>query len=113
MDDFSLIDVMDANNLPLKNRVNREGYYVPWEEAGPACSLALKENDSLLIPSEPLEEGEQYRFHFDMSRCVGCQCCVVACNEQNNNPASVNWRRVGEIEGGIYPNTKRFHLSMI
>ena len=47
-----------------------------------------------------------------MSKCVGCQCCVVACNEQNNNPASVNWRRVGEIEGGVYPDTKRHHLSM-
>ncbi len=103
---------MDANNLPLKNRVNKEGYYVPGKEAGPACSLAVRESESVLIPSEPLKEGEQYRFHFDMSRCVGCQCCVVACNEQNNNPAGVNWRRVGEIEGGVYPNTKRFHLSM-
>jgi formate dehydrogenase iron-sulfur subunit len=47
-----------------------------------------------------------------MSRCVGCNCCVVACNEQNNNPAGVNWRRVGEIEGGTYPHAKKHHLSM-
>lgn len=92
--EISLIDVMDAYGLPLKNRVNKEGHYAP------------------LIPSEPLKEGEQYRFHFRMDRCVGCQCCVVACNEQNNNPSTVNWRRVGEIEGGVYPDTKRFHLSM-
>ena len=112
MKDFSLVDVMDANNLPLKNRVNEKGYYAPGEDPVAACSLAMVENEALLIPSEPLKEGEQYRFHFDMSRCVGCQCCVVACNEQNNNPSSVNWRRVGEIEGGVYPDTKRFHLSM-
>lgn len=59
-----------------------------------------------------LQPGEQYRFHFDMTKCIGCKCCVVACNEQNGNPSTINWRRVGEIEGGWYPNTKRFYLSM-
>ena len=54
---------------------------------------------SLLRP----QAGEQYRFHFDMTKCIGCKCCVVACNEQNGNPAAINWRRVGEIEGGDYP----------
>jgi formate dehydrogenase iron-sulfur subunit len=47
-----------------------------------------------------------------MARCIGCKCCVVACNEQNGNPANINWRRVGEIEGGWYPETRRFYLSM-
>ncbi len=65
-----------------------------------------------LIPERALEAGEQYRFHFDMTKCIGCKCCVVACNEQNGNPSALNWRRVGEIEGGHYPNTERYHLSM-
>ncbi len=65
-----------------------------------------------LIPSRPLAEGEQYRFHFDMTKCIGCRCCVVACNEQNGNPAELNWRRVGEVEGGYYPHTQRHYLSM-
>src|SRR5690242_6299876 len=65
-----------------------------------------------LIPARPLEAGEQYRFHFDMRKCIGCKCCVVACNEQNGNPAAITWRRVGEIEGGHYPNTHRHYLSM-
>ncbi len=65
-----------------------------------------------LIPERPLQSGEQYRFHFDMTKCIGCKCCVVACNEQNGNPAAINWRRVGEIEGGHFPNTQRHHLSM-
>ena len=47
-----------------------------------------------------------------MTQCIGCKCCVVACNEQNGNPANINWRRVGEIEGGFYPNTQRLHISM-
>jgi Fe-S-cluster-containing dehydrogenase component/DMSO reductase anchor subunit len=47
-----------------------------------------------------------------MTQCIGCKCCVVACNEQNGNPAEIQWRRVGEIEGGIYPDTMRHYLSM-
>ena len=80
----------------------------------PAPSRAERglEGKSPLIPDIPLEDGQQYRFHFDMSKCVGCKCCEVACAEQNNNPAHVSWRRVGEIEGGTYPHTQRLHLSM-
>jgi DMSO reductase iron-sulfur subunit len=71
-----------------------------------------------MLPSVPLTPnrqplpGEQYRFHLDMTQCIGCKCCVVACNEQNGNPAEIQWRRVGEIEGGIYPDTLRHYLSM-
>jgi hypothetical protein len=37
---------------------------------------------------------------------------VVACNEQNGNPASINWRRVGEVQGGFYPHSSQSYLSM-
>ena len=68
---------------------------------------------SLLNMTVPtLSPGEQYRFHFDMTRCIGCRCCEVACNEQNGNSADVTWRRVGEIEGGNFPHVRRFHISM-
>ncbi|MGD9969399.1 MAG: DmsC/YnfH family molybdoenzyme membrane anchor subunit [Sulfuricurvum sp.] len=56
--------------------------------------------------------GEQYRFHFDATKCVGCRCCEVACNEQNNNPSEVKWRRVGEMEGGSFPETLTLFNSM-
>ncbi len=65
-----------------------------------------------LMPPRALAPGEQYRFHFDMTKCIGCKCCVVACNEQNGNPAAINWRRVGELEGGHYPYVQRHYLSM-
>jgi ferredoxin len=64
------------------------------------------------MPDRAPRDGEQYRFHVDMSVCIGCKCCVVACNEQNGNPAPINWRRVGEIEGGWFPATSRSYLSM-
>lgn len=65
-----------------------------------------------LVPQRAPQPGEQYRFHFDMSKCIGCRCCEVACAEQNGNAMERNWRRVGEIEGGSYPFTQRFYLSM-
>jgi DMSO reductase iron-sulfur subunit len=66
----------------------------------------------LLIPDRPLEPGEQYRFHFNMTKCIGCRSCEIACNEQNGNPTEIRWRRIGEIEGGAYPDTSRHYLSM-
>lgn len=65
-----------------------------------------------LIPERALLPGEQYRFHFDMTKCIGCRSCEVACNEQNGNPANLRWRRIGEIEGGAWPDTSRHYLSM-
>jgi DMSO reductase iron-sulfur subunit len=78
----------------------------------PARAARGLDGPSSLIPKIPLQDGEQYRFHFDMSKCIGCKCCEVACAEQNNNPAHVSWRRVGEVEGGVFPHTQRLHLSM-
>jgi Fe-S-cluster-containing dehydrogenase component/DMSO reductase anchor subunit len=60
----------------------------------------------------PLRAGEQYRFAFDMGACVGCHSCEAACAEQNGLPPGTAWRRVGEIEGGDFPHTRRLHLSM-
>ena len=59
-----------------------------------------------------LDAGEQYRFGFDMNACIGCHSCEVACAEQNGLPDGTTWRRVGEIEGGDHPDTRRFNLSM-
>ena len=59
-----------------------------------------------------LKSGEQYRFVFDATACVGCHCCEVACNEQNANPDDIKWRRVGEMEAGVFPDTLQLFNSM-
>ena len=70
------------------------------------------------LPSDPrpellaLDAGEQYRFGFSMSACIGCHSCEVACAEQNGLPEGIVWRRVGEVEGGTFPDTQRLQLSM-
>jgi DMSO reductase iron-sulfur subunit len=90
----------------------QENPFVILAHSPAAHPEALARRQSPLIPKIPLQDGEQYRFHFDMSKCIGCKCCEVACAEQNNNPADISWRRVGEMEGGVYPNTQRLYLSM-
>jgi len=60
----------------------------------------------------PLDAGEQYRFSFAMESCIGCHSCEVACAEQNDTPIDVAWRKVGELESGAFPMTRRFNLSM-
>jgi formate dehydrogenase iron-sulfur subunit len=96
--------------LPLLIRAERGGDQFLLT---PASGSAQKRLPPIsLIPDRLPLPGEQYRFHLDMTQCIGCKCCVVACNEQNGNPADIQWRRVGEIEGGVYPDTMRHYLSM-
>jgi formate dehydrogenase iron-sulfur subunit len=84
-----------------------------WVQGPPSPIRGFGERSSTArMPDRAPDAGEQYRFHVDMGACIGCKCCVVACNEQNGNPASINWRRVGEIEGGWFPATSRSYLSM-
>jgi formate dehydrogenase iron-sulfur subunit len=92
--------------LPLLERTSSDDPRFTLTTCGAPASASSR------IPGHAPEAGEQYRFHFDMAKCIGCKCCEVACNEQNNNPAEIRWRRVGEIEAGDYPFTKRFHLSI-
>ncbi|MBO0910364.1 MAG: dimethyl sulfoxide reductase anchor subunit [Acidobacteria bacterium] len=105
------------SSLPLIERAREDGITFllncPISD-GPEDRLDRAESNpaEARIPQRALNPGEQYRFHFDMTRCIGCKCCVVACNEQNGNPADVHWRRVGELEGGWYPDAQRFYLSM-
>jgi len=96
-------------SLLLLDRARKGHPQYRLSDGAPACHYG---DSADLIPTRPPDAGEQYRFHFDMSKCIGCRCCEVACSEQNDNPIERNWRRVGEIEGGSYPFTQRFYLSM-
>lgn len=101
--------------LPLLERAQTgDNAFCLTTEAKPADGVVASlcgVGSNIALPASP-GPGEQYRFHFDMTKCIGCKCCVVACNEQNGNPADILWRRVGEIEGGTYPDTLRHYLSM-
>lgn len=51
------------------------------------------------------------RFHFRMDLCMGCHACEVACSEQNGLPVDTQWRRVGEVQAGTFPDTRSFFIS--
>jgi len=102
--------------LPLLTRVTEDGVTYPLTKRPSAPMVPRRAGSPVPLaermPKRALEPGEQYRFHFDMGKCIGCKCCVVACNEQNGNPAEINWRRVGDIEGGFFPAVAHNYLSM-
>ena len=89
----------------MENITPLESFITHKADTGMQCG-----NYSIDLPK--LEANEQYRFHFDATACVGCRCCEVACNEQNNNPADIKWRRVGEMEGGTFPDVLQLFNSM-
>ncbi len=103
-------------SLPLLKRAADDGVTFVMTPRPRVHPAGLRREDQVALerrmPTRVPGPGEQYRFHFDMRRCIGCKCCVVACNEQNGNPAAINWRRVAEVEGGSYPHTYRASLSM-
>lgn len=85
---------------------------VTWEPVALGSARERPASKPAPPPLLPLEPGEQYRFTFDMGACIGCHSCEVACAEQNDTAVDEPWRRVGEVESGDYPATRRFSLSM-
>ncbi len=50
-------------------------------------------------------------FYFDMTACIGCRTCQIACKDKNDLPAGVVFRNVTDYEVGAYPNVATFHYS--
>lgn len=48
----------------------------------------------------------------DLERCVGCQTCTAACRHANATSPSVQWRKVLDIEAGVYPNVSRIFVPV-
>ncbi len=49
----------------------------------------------------------RYVMVVDLRRCTGCQTCTAACKHANGTPPGVQWRRVLDIETGVFPNVRR------
>jgi len=71
----------------------------------------LKEETPNIFGFRTENRTEQTRFHFRMDLCMGCHACEVACAEQNGLPADTLWRRVGEVQSGVFPDTKSLFIS--
>lgn len=53
----------------------------------------------------------KYGFYIDMTRCVGCKTCQVACKDKNNLDLDVNYRFVRTFETGVFPNPDIYHYA--
>jgi molybdopterin-containing oxidoreductase family iron-sulfur binding subunit len=49
----------------------------------------------------------------DLTRCIGCDACTVACKQENGTPVDVFFARVLNVEVGRYPHVKRLYLPML
>lgn len=49
----------------------------------------------------------------DLTRCIGCDACTVACKQENGTPVDVFFARVFNIEVGEFPNVKRVYLPVL
>jgi Fe-S-cluster-containing dehydrogenase component/DMSO reductase anchor subunit len=43
----------------------------------------------------------------DLERCVGCQTCTAACRHANATSPAVQWRKVLDVEAGVFPDVSR------
>lgn len=50
-------------------------------------------------------------FYFDMTRCIGCRACQVACKDKNNLEIGTLFRNAVTYEVGAWPTVKIFNFS--
>jgi DMSO reductase iron-sulfur subunit len=56
----------------------------------------------------------QYGFFIDLSRCIGCNACVIACKEWHNlEPGPAKWMRVFQWEKGAFPDIEVHTLPLM
>ena len=49
----------------------------------------------------------------DLTRCVGCGACQIACKEENFLPPGINWNRVITGETGKYPTVRKQMIPVL
>lgn len=52
----------------------------------------------------------KYGMVMDLTRCTGCQTCVITCQMNNNQRPGVTWSKVDTVESGAWPEGDRFAL---
>ena len=56
----------------------------------------------------------QYGFFIDLSRCIGCNACVIACKQWHDlEPGPTKWLRVYQWEKGAFPDIEVHTLPIM
>jgi anaerobic dimethyl sulfoxide reductase subunit B (iron-sulfur subunit) len=56
--------------------------------------------------------AKQYGFYFDANKCVQCRACELACKTVRDLEPGINWMRVIDIWGGVYPSISRDFFTL-
>lgn len=51
-------------------------------------------------------------FYFDMTSCIGCKTCQIACKDKNDLPIGTLFRNITSYETGEFPKPGAYHVSM-
>ncbi|MBT4429920.1 MAG: 4Fe-4S dicluster domain-containing protein, partial [Nitrospinaceae bacterium] len=55
----------------------------------------------------------KYAMAIDLSQCIGCHACTIACKSEHDIPIG-SWRCwVKEVEKGVFPQTRREFLPVL
>ena len=55
----------------------------------------------------------RYGMVIDLSRCIGCYACVIACKAENGTPPEVWWSKVLTSEVGKYPSARIVYTPLL
>ena len=50
-------------------------------------------------------------FYFDQRACIGCRTCQVACNDRNDLPVGIVYRKVETYQTGEFPASTLYHYA--
>ncbi|EHQ91499.1 4Fe-4S dicluster domain-containing protein [Desulfosporosinus youngiae] len=50
-------------------------------------------------------------FYFDMTACIGCRTCQIACKDKNGLKVGTIFREVKTFETGVFPKPGVYHYS--
>ena len=49
----------------------------------------------------------------DLTRCIGCDACTLACKQENGTPVDTFFARVINVEVGRFPTVKRLYVPVL
>ncbi len=55
----------------------------------------------------------RYAMVIDLSRCIGCDACSLACKAEHATPRGVLWSHVVKYETGVYPQGRIHYLPVL
>ncbi len=70
-------------------------------------TLDAPETESVFAPAASIP---RWGMTVDLNRCIGCQTCTIACKHANDTPPDIQWRRVLDVELGVFPDVERLFL---